>query len=62
MGFGERAKYGDLISIVVDRDKASLSFELNGKDLGIAFFLEDCDQLYFAVSLFGDGSGFSLLP
>ncbi|KAJ3322831.1 hypothetical protein HDV06_002692 [Boothiomyces sp. JEL0866] len=57
-GYGEGWSFKDVVTCLVDLDNATISYMINGKDLGIAFENVNVDEVWYpAVSLTGDQWG-----
>jgi hypothetical protein len=62
--YGELFKTGDIITVTLDLDAETLSFSLNGLDLGIAVAFDPpaSGPLYPAFSLYNEDDQISILP
>jgi hypothetical protein len=61
--YGELFRTGDTVSVTLDLDKGTMSFSLNGKDLGVASDgLNAHLPLYAAFSLYNEDDQLSIVP
>ena len=44
-----------MLTVVMDMDKQELRYEINGEELGVAFEGVKGEELWFAMSVSGDG-------
>ena len=52
--YGELCVPGDVVSVEVDRDQATVRFFKNDADLGVAYYINSQEPLYLCVSLTGE--------
>ena len=61
-GYGELFRTGDVITVSLDLDAGTLSYGLNGKDLGVAIDGLSGQCLYPSFSLYNEDDQLSIIP
>ena len=59
--YGKEFRTGDIVKVILDMNEGTLSFALNGEELGVAFTGLSGLKLYPAFSLYQKGDRFTLL-